>query len=492
MKTRFTPFNPARLALASCALFLLVTSPANAQVRTWTEAETGRTIQGQMVSGSGDSITVRMQAGRTVDIPLDRLSEADREFIAANPPAPAAAGAAATAAGDWPQWRGPLRDGISAETALLERWPADGPKQLWVYRDAGLGYSGPAIVGGMLYTMGVRQVDGQEYTIALNAETGEEQWTATIGRIYTNNWGDGPRSTPTVAGDKLVVLGANGDLVCLQRADGRELWRKSLTADFGGDVPQWGYTESPLVDGDRVVVTPGGGAGAIVALDLISGDEQWRAKDVTDGAQYSSVIAADHNGTRQYIQLFMNTLAGVEADTGKLLWKTEFPGRTAVIPTPIFHDRHVYVTAGYGVGCKLIRLDPGHEVVEVYSNNVMVNHHGGVVLIDGHLYGHSDGGGWTCQNFLSGERVWAEGDAVRKGAVHAAGGMLYCLDETNGDVVLAEASPDGWNERGRFQISPQTELRKPSGRIWTHPVVSNGRLYLRDQELVYCYDVSGR
>lgn len=439
-----------------------------------------------MVASDDGTVTVRRQDGNVVQIPLDRLSEADRQFVAENAPA-----GASVQAGEWPQWRGPLRDGVSTEDGLLDRWPDGGPRQLWVYRNAGLGYAGPSIVGGQLYTMGVRPDDGQEYVIALNAETGEELWTASTGRIFTNNWGDGPRSTPTVAGDKLVVLGANGDLVCLQRADGREIWRKSLTSDFGGDVPQWGYCESPLVDGDRVVVSPGGRNGAIVALDLATGREQWRATEVTDGAQYSSVIAADHNGVRQYIQLFMNTLVGVEADTGKLLWKTDFPGRTAVIPTPIFHDGHVYVTAGYGVGCKMIRLDPGHEVVEVYSNNVMVNHHGGVVLIDGHLYGHSDGAGWTCQNFLTGERVWAEG-ALGKGAVHSAGGMLYCLDESNGDVVLAEVKTTGWSERGRFRISPQTDLRKPAGRIWTHPVVSNGRLYLRDQDLILCYDVSAR
>ena len=482
MKTKSLATALAAVVVAAVTFFVASSPEAPAQVRVWTDAETGRTLEGELVSSSGEAVTVRLRNGRTVEIPLERLSEIDVEYVST------ASGAAAP--GDWPQWRGPNRDGISPETDLLTSWPAGGPEQLWVYDNAGLGYAGPSIVGGTLYTLGVREDDAQEYAIALNAETGEELWTTTIGRIYTNNWGDGPRSTPTVAGDKLVVLGANGDLVCLRRDDGSEIWSKSLTRDFGGDVPQWGYCESPLVDGDRVVVSPGGRSGAIVALDLATGNEQWRATDVTDGAQYSSVIAVDHNDTRQYIQLFMNNLVGVEAETGELLWQTEFPGRTAVIPTPIFHDGHVYVTAGYGVGCKMIRLDPGHQVVEVYSNNVMVNHHGGVVLIDGYLYGHSDGGGWTCQNFLTGERVWSEGNAVRKGAVHSAGGMLYCLDETNGDVVLAEASPNGWNERGRFRIEPQTELRKPSGRIWTHPVVSNGRLYLRDQELIICYDVS--
>lgn len=482
MKSKSLATAVAATAAIGLAVLVLTSPPAPAQVRVWTDAESGRTLQGELVQSTGEAVSVRLRNGSVVEIPLSRLSEADVEFVQST--------SGAAAPGDWPQWRGPNRDGISPETDLLTSWPEGGPEQLWVYEDAGLGYAGPSIVGGMLYTLGVREDDAQEYAIALDAETGDELWTTAIGRIYTNNWGDGPRSTPTVAGDKLVVLGANGDLVCLQRADGSEIWRKSLTRDFGGDVPQWGYCESPLVDGDRVVVSPGGRSGAIVALDLATGNEQWRATDVTDGAQYSSIIAVDHNDTRQYIQLFMNNLVGVDAETGELLWQTEFPGRTAVIPTPIFHDGHVYVTAGYGVGCKMVRLDPGHQVVEVYSNNVMVNHHGGVVLIDGHLYGHSDGGGWTCQNFMTGERVWSEGGAVQKGAIHSAGGMLYCLDETNGDVVLAEATTNGWNERGRFRIEPQTELRKPAGRIWTHPVVSNGRLYLRDQNLILCYDVS--
>ncbi|MDA0812819.1 MAG: PQQ-binding-like beta-propeller repeat protein, partial [Verrucomicrobia bacterium] len=258
----------------------------------------------------------------------------------------------------------------------------------------------------------------------------------------------------------------------------------------GGEVQSWGYAESVLIDGERLVCTPGGAKGAIVALNKTNGEVIWTSADLTDNAQYSSPIVFEHEGKRQYAQLFMKALAGVDAENGKLLWKTSFPGRTAVIPTPIFSDGKVYVTAGYGVGCKQIRL--GKEDPEVvYENETMINHHGGVILVDGHLYGHSDdkkNGGWTCQNFETGESVW-KAEGVGKGAIAYADGMLYCLDEKSGIVALIEASTQGWKEHGRLQLDPQTKIRSDQGRIWTHPVVANGRLYLRDQDLFFSFDV---
>ncbi len=186
----------------------------------------------------------------------------------------------------------------------------------------------------------------------------------------------------------------------------------------------------------------------------------------------------------------MSKVFGVDPASGKLLWQHDWPGRVAVIPTPIYHDGHVYVSSGYGVGCMLLKLGADQSVTKVYDNKVMKNHHGGVILVGEHLYGHSDGPGWVCQKFLTGEEVWADKN-LGKGAVHYADGMLYCLDEGSGEVALVEASPKGWLEKGRFKLDPQTTQRNPQGRIWTHPVVINGRLYLRDQELIHCYDVKG-
>ena len=385
---------------------------------------------------------------------------------------------------DWPQWRGPDRSDVSRETGLLKSWPPGGPKRVWLYENAGNGYSGPAIVGGKLFTLGTR--DQSESLIALDAGTGKELWVAQMGSILKNAWGDGPRGTPSVEGGRVYAISGSGVLICASATDGKILWQKRLS-ELGGKTPGWGYTESPLVDGDLVVCTPGGAKGAITALDKETGKLSWQSTEFTDGAQYASVVPANINGTRQYVQITMQNIAGIAAKDGKLLWKSPWPGRTAVIPTPIVRGNEVYVTAGYGVGCRLVRIEPGNEVTTIYENKVIKNHHGGVILVGDYLYGHSDSG-WTCQNFNTGEEVWSH-RGFGKGAVACADGMLYCLEEGSGTVVLVEASPKGWNEHGRFKLEPQTQIRSSQGHIWTHPVISNGRLYLRDQDLIYCYDI---
>jgi outer membrane protein assembly factor BamB len=387
---------------------------------------------------------------------------------------------------DWPQWRGPDRSDVSKETGLLKKWPAEGPKRLWLFENAGNGYSGPAIANGKYFTIGTR--DNSECVIALDANIGKELWTAKLGGELENRWGGGPRGTPTVDGDRVYALSGKGDLACINVADGKVLWTASMTG-MGGKTPNWGYTESVLVDGDKVVCTPGGSKGAMAALNKTTGKVIWRSTDFTDDAQYASVVPANVHGQRQYIQLTMQHVVGIAAKDGKQLWSSDWPGRTAVIPTPIHHDSHVYVTAGYGVGCKLVKIEPDNKVTTVYENKVMKNHHGGVILVGDHLYGYSDGPGWVCQDFKTGNEVWAERNKLGKGAIACADGMLYCLDEGKGTLVLIEASPKGWNEHGRFTFEPQTKIRSPQGRIWTHPVISNGKLYLRDQDLIYCYDI---
>lgn len=392
----------------------------------------------------------------------------------------------ASLADDWPQWRGPARSDVSNEKDLLRHWTQE-PKRLWLFENAGHGYSGPAIAGGKLFTMGTR--NGSEVLLALDTRTGKELWTASIGEVYSNNWGDGPRGTPAVDGDHVYALGGQGALICARTADGQVVWRTTMQ-QFGGKTPGWGYTESVLVDGDKVVCTPGGSRGALVALDKKNGKLIWQSKEFTADAHYSSIVPAEINGARQYIQLTERALVGIDAANGKLLWETDFPGRTAVIPTPIHRDGYVYVTAGYSAGCKLVKIGPGNKVHEIYQNRVMKNHHGGVVLIGDHVYGHSDGAGWVCQEFLTGKEVWNERRKLGKGAMSAADGMLYCLDEGSGVVALVEASPSGWREHGRFRLEPQSAIRSRSGRIWTHPVIANGKLFLRDQEFIYCYDIA--
>lgn len=389
---------------------------------------------------------------------------------------------------DWPSFRGPDRKDVSSEKGHLKNWPANGPKLVWLNKDAGLGYSGYAIVGGTLYTMGAR--DAAEYLIAVDAATGKEKWSVEIGPLLTNGWGDGPRGTPSVDGGKVYALSGKGNLVCVNATDGKEVWRASMT-EIGGKVPNWGYTESPLVDGNLVICTPGGSQGTMAAFDKATGKKAWQSKEWTEEAHYSSIVPADYNGARQLIQLAVKTFAGINAADGKLLWKADFPnGKVAVIPTPIFHDGQVFITAGYKAGCKSVKIGPNNEVTELYENADMGNHHGGVVLVDGYLYGYSDGGGWTCMDFKTGAVKWKEKAKLGKGAVHCSDGMLYLLDEQTGTVAMIKASPKGWEEHGRFTLSPQTTQRNPKGKIWTHPVVSGGKLFLRDQELLFCFDVS--
>jgi outer membrane protein assembly factor BamB len=401
--------------------------------------------------------------------------------------------ALAAATFDWPQFRGPARDDVSKETGLLKQWPAEGPKKVWSFTNAGNGYSGFSVVGGRLFTIGV--ISGKETLLCIDAANGKQVWTTPLVDLYggagkpdyNTGWGEGPRSTPTVDGDRLYVLGASGHLFCASAKDGKILWQKTMQ-ELGGKTFGWGYSESPLVDGPNVVVTPGGGQGTVAALDKMTGALKWQSKDITDGAQYASLVPATINGVAQYVQLTMQSVVGINAKDGSVVWKVEFPGRTAVIPTPIVRGNQVFVTAGYGVGCKSFTVAPDGAVTELYRNNNLGNHHGGAILVGDYVYGHSDKGGWTCLDFKTGEIKWQDGK-LGKGSIACADGMLYCLGEKGGDCVLIEASPDGWKEKGRFKLDPQSSIRNSKGAIWTHPVISNGRLYLRDQDLIHAYAV---
>ncbi|MDB5307288.1 MAG: polyvinylalcohol dehydrogenase [Gemmataceae bacterium] len=419
---------------------------------------------------------------------------------------PVAAGA------DWPQYRGPHRDGVSADTGLLQEWPQGGPKLLWTYSDAGVGYAGPAVVGDRLYSAGGR--GDAEFVFALDLKAAadgkvKEVWSTRIGPLFTwkgNSWNAGPNVTPTVDGDLVYVLGGFGDLVCVEAAGGKERWRVNLPRDLGGAVNPigggleeptplgWGYASAPLVDGDQLVCVPGGKQGLLAALDKKTGKVLWRSKEVTDQASYSSPIAVEVGGTRQYIQVTNRGIVGVSAADGKLLWSFQRAPAydDVVIATPVFHDNLVYSSVGFGQGCDLIKLVPGGGGItaeKVFSTKDVQSRDGGVVRVGEHLYGHSEKGGWVCQEFKSGKVVWADQEALGRGSVTFADGRLYCCAEKGGVVALVEPSPEGWKEKGRLKLPRESKQRRPSGGLWTHPVVANGHLYVRDQELVFCYDV---
>lgn len=413
---------------------------------------------------------------------------------------------------DWPQYRGAHRDGVSQETGLRQDWPKGGPPLLWTYADAGVGYSGPAVVGDRLYMAGGR--GDAEHIFALDLKVGadgkvRELWSTRIGPLFTwkgNSWNNGPNATPTVDGELLYALGGFGDLVCVETAGGKERWRKSLPRDLGGEVNPigggaeqptplgWGYASAPLVDGDVVVCVPGGKKGLLAALDKKTGQVLWQSKDVTDQASYSSPLVVEVGGVRQYVQVTNKGIVGIAARDGKLLWSYQRQPAydDVVIATPLFHNDHVYASVGFGEGCDLVKLVKQADAIrveKVFSNKEVQNRDGGVVRVGDHIYGHSEKGGWVCQEFNTGKVVWSEREALGRGSVTWADGRLYCCGEKGGVVALVEASPAGWQEKGRLQLPRESRQRRPSGGLWTHPVVANGRLYIRDQELLFCFDV---
>ncbi len=396
-------------------------------------------------------------------------------------------------ADDWPFWRGPDRNDKSNETGLLSEWPEGGPEVEWINKESGLGYAGFSVVGSDLFTLGLE--DDSEFALCLDANTGKEKWRTPLAGRYQNAWGDGPRSTPTVDGDHVYFMTGQGTLACLNRADGKEVWSIEMK-DFGGEVPQWGYAESPLVDGDHVICTPGGNQTTMVAVDKQSGTTVWKTEAIAIGdsgprkAHYSSILPAEIHGKKQYVQLLERGVVGIDPENGNVLWKHPFPGRTAVIPSPLVFDNQVYVTAGYGAGSKLLKISPENEVTEVWFTKGMENHHGSVVKIGDHIYGYSSRT-FNCQSIEDGERVWAE-RRIEKGALAYADGLVYYVQKGDGRVMLLDVSPESAKVKGSFTLDPQTKRRSNRGAIWVHPVIANGKLYLRDQEIIICYDISAK
>jgi outer membrane protein assembly factor BamB len=412
-------------------------------------------------------------------------------------------------ADDWPQFRGPNRENVSKETGLLKEWPAGGPKLAWTYKNLGNGYSGPAIVGDTLYVMGARDAD--EYLIALDLTKNPpaEKWPALkIGPTFTwdgNRWNKGPNATPTVAGDLVFAQGGQGDLLCAT-TDGKEKWHKSLPNDLKGQVnpigggPEkigWGYAGSPLVDGDNLICVPGGPGGLVAALNKTTGEVVWRSKELKTQATYSSPVISEAGGVRQYVVMTQEGAAGVAAKDGSVLWeyKREEPWGDIVAPTPVVKADMVYITAEPNGGRDLLKLtkDDGKLKAEaVVSDNKYGNTHGGVVLVEDHVYGCAGEGRtkWFCMDFKTGKVVWeVPGGKFGKGSLVYADGRFYCLGD-QGLAALVDATPAvKFNVISSFELPEKSKIRPQRGGVWTHPVVANGKLYLRDQELLFCYEV---
>lgn len=382
--------------------------------------------------------------------------------------------------GEWSQWRGANRDGLSKETGLLKQWPEGGPPLVWKATGAGVGYSSFAISRGRLYTMGLR--GEREYIIAFDIITGKETWATPHGSPFRNDRGDGPRGTPTIDGDKLYALGGDGDLSCLDVKTGRIFWTMNVLKKFGGKNITWGISESPLVIGDKLLVNAGGLGASIVALNKKDGSVIWKSQ--SDQAGYSSAIQIEAAGISQVVFFTHSRLVGLSLADGGLLW--EYPraaNNVANAATPIARGNRVFIASDYGNGGGLVEIKASAKGVtaeEIYFNKDMRTHHSTAVLVGDYLYGFSSSI-LTAMRFDTGEVAWKD-RSVGKGSLVYADGNLYCLSE-NGVVGLVEATPTGYREKGRFRI-PQDNLP-----TWAHPVIAGGHLYLRDQDTIYAYDV---
>ncbi len=398
-------------------------------------------------------------------------------------------GTLAATADDWPQWRGPHRDGVSSETGLLQQWPPQGPRLLWQVKDIDFGYSTPAVVGDYLYLQSNQGKDN-EYVQALHVKDGKRAWGTRLGKVGPNGMPSypGARSTPTVDGDVLFALGSDGDLACLQISMGKVLWHRNLRTDFAGHPGNWAYSESPLVDGDTLVCTPGGSEATLVALNKKDGKLIWKASvPGGDQAAYASAIVVEAGGVRQYVQFLQHGIVGVDARTGKFLWRYDQTGKSpANIPTPVAHDGYVYSSSAMSGG-GLVKLKVHGTTVEAepvyYQKNLPVAL-GGAVRIGEYLYGTNQRG-LECVEFATGKVLWQD-KCVGTGSLCSADGRLYIHGE-DGRVALVEATPKGYHLRGYF--TPPDPPRRGTSKAWAYPVVANGRLYLRDLGMLWCYDV---
>lgn len=414
-------------------------------------------------------------------------------------------------ADDWPQWQGPTRDAVSKETGLLKEWPKGGPPLAWKVKGLGGGYNEPSIVGGRIFGMSSR--GDYEIVWARSEADGKELWATRLGPAVRSGMRqgiEGPGCTPTVDGKVLYVEGMGGQLACVQVEDGKIIWQKGLIQDFGGRSPTWRYNESPLIEGEKLICTPGGAEATIVALDKANGKLVWKCAvpgsgggsgrgGGGSGAAYSSAIAIDFEGQRQIVQFTSKTLVGVAANDGKLLWRYDRPAnRSGInISTAVYHDGMIFAASAYGAGGGLVKLSKdaggGVKATEVYATRNMQNHHGGMILLDGYLYGANggnEGGNLVCLEFATGKVMW-DGKVIDrantpKGSILLADGRLYYRHEA-GTMTLLEPSPKEYIERGRFEQPDRTQ--QPD---WAHPVIANGKLYLRDQDELFCYDVKGK
>ena len=381
---------------------------------------------------------------------------------------------------DWPGWQGLNRDGRSRDTGLLKDWPAGGPKLAWKNESVGKGYSCPIVVDGTVYVTG--DVGDKLAVFALDGE-GKQKWTREVGSDAADQW-PGARSTPTYDSGKLYVLTAPGKLLCLDAAaEGKEVWSADLVADFGGSPGRWCYAESPLIVGDKVIVAPGGKT-AVVALDKATGKKIWATEGSGAKAAYGSCIVTTRPDSPMVVAPGAGGLTAVDTKTGAKLWANPFSAKGGMnCPTPVSVDDLVFWAVGYGKGGICLKLDDKGNATEAWTTTDLVCHHGGYIVNRGYVYGNNEKG-WSCIELATGKTAWTAA-GVGKGSICYGDGMLYLFSEDGGKVGLATCSPDKLEMKGTFSVAG-------AGKSWAHPVVTGGKLYLRYDTNLYCYDVKAK
>lgn len=387
----------------------------------------------------------------------------------------------------WPCFHGQDRSNKSTETGLLNQWPEDGPGLLWSVSGLGEGYSTVSVDKGLIYTAGMNNKQTMVY--AFNLE-GEIQWQQSNGTAWetTKSWASsytGARSTPTVDNSVIYHLGETGRLVSLAAKTGEPIWSMELRERFDAEEPEYGYSESVLIDGENLYCSPAGKKGFLVCLNKKTGDLIWTNTDISGSVGFSSHIIADYGGYHQIIGMSSNSVYGVDAVKGDLLWTFPYENKRSLnIPDPIFYQGHVFITSGYGKGSALIKLKLSENKIIpeiIWQTPIMDNHHGGVVLLNGYLYGSGDEKrGWYCLDIMTGEPQWK---AAGKGSLTYAENMLYCLEE-KGTMRLIKASAQSFEEVSAFEVPEGGK-----GMYWAHPVVCGGRLYIRHTDKLFAYSI---
>ena len=456
-------------------------------LRTWSDLTGQYQTEAAMVKYADGKVHLRKADGSTVAVPVSKLSRSDQRYVrqelarrrALEKEGQAAPKAASSE--EWPGWLGPNRDGKSPDLGLLKQWPAEGPELLWSVDSVGKGYSGVAVSGGLVYITG--DADGRLVLFAFDLD-GKPQWNTDVDAAWTKSH-PGSRATPTIDDGKLYLVSGNGVVGCYDAKTGRPRWARNM-GEFGGSTPNWGYAESVLIYDELAIVTPGGQS-CIVALDKDSGQPRWASQGFQAGAQYSSCYAFTCEGMPMIVNGTHKGIVCVDPQSGRVLWSNPFSAdNTANCPTPVYSDGYVFWANGYGKGgiCLKLTVNRGRVAAqEAWSTKDMVCHHGGYIVHEGYIYGNH-GSGWVCLDLKTGEKKWQE-RAVGKGSLCYADGMLYLFGESGGKAGLATCSPQGLQMKGTFQV-------RGEGPSWAHPVVIGGRLYLRYDTNLYCYDLRGK